>query len=89
MVVAGGKGEGDEADRVELLGTAKGPQDDVVELLRGSEQEAAVDGPCGDLDETAPLGWHETELSTHAPLKRRKTGRRSCITRKSSCRGSK
>jgi hypothetical protein len=53
----GSKGESTDGNGVELLRPAENAEDDLVELRAGGEEKAAVDGPAGDLDEAAPLGW--------------------------------
>jgi hypothetical protein len=55
VVVAGGKGECHEFDGKEFLGAAQDAEDELVELRGRGEQEAAVDGPGGDLHEAASL----------------------------------
>jgi hypothetical protein len=50
------EGESTDFDRVELLRPTEGAEDDLVELRAGGEEKAALDGPTGDLDQTAPLG---------------------------------
>jgi hypothetical protein len=54
--VIGSKGESADTDRVELLRPSKGAEDDLVELRARGEEKAALEGPAGDLDKTAPLG---------------------------------
>ena len=71
MVVAGGKRKSDESDGEELLGAAEGAEDEVVELLARSEQEAALNGPGGDLHQAAPFRWQIAQSSSHEPLRRR------------------
>src|ERR1700748_43921 len=57
-----------DLDRVALLGPGEGPDDDLVHQGTGTEQEAAVEGPAGDLHKSSPF-WDETESSAHHPQK--------------------
>jgi hypothetical protein len=54
--VIGDKGESTNTNGVELLRPAESAEDDLVGLVAGGEEKAALDGPAGDLDEAAPLG---------------------------------
>jgi hypothetical protein len=56
MEVVGSKGESTDTDRVELLRPSEDAEDDLVELRARGEEKAALEGPAGDLDKTAPLG---------------------------------
>src|SRR3954468_9234185 len=51
---------------VALLGPGEGPDDDLVQLGTGTEQETALEGPAGHLDQSPSFG-DETESSAHTP----------------------
>src|SRR3954463_13499884 len=53
---------------VALLGPGEGPDDDLVQHGTGTEQEAAVEGTAGDLDQGSSF-WDETDSSAHHPQK--------------------
>jgi hypothetical protein len=56
MEVVARKGESTDTYGVELLRPAESAEDNLIELIAGGEEKAALDGPAGDLDEAAPLG---------------------------------
>jgi hypothetical protein len=56
------------ADRVALLGSSEHSKDELVELSAGPEQEAALEGSAGDLDQGTAV-WDEAESSAHTPYK--------------------
>ena len=63
--------EGMDGHLVEILGLADDAEDDVGQLRRGSEEQPALDGAGGDLDErTARLGKPRLEgsLGSGTPL---------------------
>src|SRR4029077_5284846 len=60
------------ADFVETLGSAEDAHDDLVERPAGPKEEAALEGPAGDLDQGAAVG-DEAKLSAHAPIRRKMT----------------
>src|SRR5436305_11953329 len=60
--------EADPGLVVALLGPGEGPDDDLVQLGTGTEQETALEGPAGHLDQGSSFG-DETEFSAHHPQK--------------------
>jgi hypothetical protein len=64
----GQEGKSAAADFVKTLGASEDADDEVVELRTGPEEEAAVEGPAGDLDQGAAFG-DVTESSSHTPDK--------------------
>jgi hypothetical protein len=65
--VGGEEGEGADPDRVALLGSSEHAKDELVELSAGPEQEAALEGSAGDLDQGTAV-WDEAESSAHNPV---------------------
>jgi hypothetical protein len=55
-----------DPDLVALLGPGEGPDDDLVHQGTGTEQETAVEGPAGHLDQGSSFGY-EAESSAHTP----------------------
>src|SRR3954468_18188598 len=51
---------------VALLGPGEGPDDDLVHQGTGTEQETAVEGTAGDLDQGSSFG-DEADSSAHTP----------------------
>jgi hypothetical protein len=51
------------------LGPAENADDDLVEHWAGAEEETAVDGAAGDLDESTAFG-DKTQFS-HTPIRRK------------------
>jgi hypothetical protein len=47
------------------LGASEDAEDDVVELLGRTQEEASLDGAAGDLDEGPAVG-HVAKMATHA-----------------------
>jgi hypothetical protein len=62
-----------DVDRIEPLGPAEDACGDVVELRAGPEQQAPVQGPAGDLDQSASIG-DVAEFSSHTPTEDVKSG---------------
>src|SRR5262249_28350216 len=56
---------------VAFLGPGEGPDDDLVQHGTGTEQETAVEGTAGDLDQGSSFG-DETDSSAHHPQKTEK-----------------
>ncbi|HKV12869.1 MAG TPA: hypothetical protein VJ725_32295, partial [Thermoanaerobaculia bacterium] len=56
-----------DPDRMHPLGSSEDAKGDIVEPLARGEQEPALDGPAGDVDE-ADTFWYVSKWS-HAPLK--------------------
>jgi hypothetical protein len=56
------------ADLVEALGSSEDAQDDLVELLAGAEEIAAVESAGSDLDQ-GTIVRDKAESSAHAPYK--------------------
>jgi hypothetical protein len=74
MKVVRSEGKGTDANAVELLRPAESAEDQLVELVAGGEEIAALDGPAGDLDEAAPLGRYVAYASSHSERGRRNSG---------------
>src|SRR3982750_1642610 len=53
---------------VTFLGPGEGPDDDLVQHGTGTEQETALEGTAGDLDQGSSFG-DETDSSAHHPQK--------------------
>jgi hypothetical protein len=62
-----------DVDRIEPLGPAEDARGDVVDLRAGPEQQAALQGPAGDLDQGASFG-DVAEFSSHTPTEDVKNG---------------
>src|SRR6185369_6023449 len=60
----------EEPDVVEALGAAEDAEGDVIEGVAGGEEEAALDGPAGDLDQGAAF-WDESDRSGHTEARSR------------------
>ena len=58
---------------VALLGPGEGPDDDLVHQGTGTEQETAVEGTAGDLDQGSSF-WDVAIRRLISPLRRRKIG---------------
>jgi hypothetical protein len=52
-------------NRIVDLGAPEGAEDDSVELLGRTQEEASLDGAAGDLDESPAVG-HKAQMATHA-----------------------
>src|SRR5262249_427687 len=74
MHMVRGEGESTDTNGVELLRPAESAEDDLVELVAGGEEIAALDGPAGDLDEATPVGRQIADASAHAGEGRNKSG---------------
>ena len=61
MIMVTQEGISHDADFVAAAGARQGADDDAVELRRGGEQEAALDGASGDLHQGAAVGDEEEE----------------------------
>src|SRR3954462_11019577 len=57
-----------DLDLVALLGPGEGPDDDLVHQGTGTEQETAVEGTAGDLDQGSSCG-DVADSSAHHPQK--------------------
>src|ERR1700709_2404293 len=69
--MAGGADDETDPDAIAALGPGEGPEDDLVHLGAGTEQETAVERPAGHFDQGA-LIWDEANSSAHAPIRRKK-----------------
>jgi hypothetical protein len=54
---------------MEPAGAGEDADEDLIEQGRGTEEEQAVDGPAGDLDQAAAALVDEAQWSSHTPLK--------------------
>jgi hypothetical protein len=54
--MCGNPGGGAYLEWIEAFGAGEDTDDDVVEGVRGSQQEACVEGAAGDVDEGSPFG---------------------------------
>jgi hypothetical protein len=54
--MCGNPGGGAYLEWIEAFGAGEDTDDDVVEGVRGSQQEACVEGAAGDVDEGSPYG---------------------------------
>jgi hypothetical protein len=76
VVVVRGAHVATATEFVETLGPPEDADDDLVEVPARPEEETALEGPAGDLDQGTRLR-DVTELSCHAPI-RRKTTPKTC-----------
>ena len=72
VIVVGSEHVATEADSVETLSPAQDTGDDLVEVPAGPEEEAALEGPAGDLDQGTAVG-DEAKGSAHALIRRKMT----------------
>jgi hypothetical protein len=49
-------GGGTDLQWIEAFGAGEDADDEVVERVTGSQQEACVEGAAGDVDESSPFG---------------------------------
>lgn len=60
-------GDADETadpDSIAVLGPGEGPDDDLVQIGTGTEQETTVERPAGHFDQGTPV-WDEADSSAH------------------------
>ena len=73
----GNKGESDEADAIEPLAAGEGADDDLVQRVAGPQEQTAVDGPAGHLNQGSSVR-DKAQKSGHALYSRK--SRRSSDT---------
>jgi hypothetical protein len=56
MIMRRNPGGGTDLHRIEAFGAGEDADDEVVERVAGSQQEACVEGAAGDVDEGSTFG---------------------------------